>query len=188
MASNPRLALDAAATLRHPRHFRARPLAALLITLLTTIVLRAKPSTDASGTYPTLAQQHTDALETALTAGIGSIDTELILHIRGDGATTNDGTPIADTVIARIAPTAFLRVMIHDADSRPINASGRHRHPTKRQKLVVKERDQVCIDCGRGDLLEYDHVPAYQTTGRTIINELQLRCAPCHHHRHHHTN
>jgi len=40
--------------------------------------------------------------------------------------------------------------------------------------------------CGRslGDLLEYDHTPAYETTGHTITSELELRCAPCHHQRH----
>lgn len=56
--------------------------------------------------------------------------------------------------------------------------------PTTRQKLVVKERDRTCVDCGRTTLLEYDHVPAYETTGRTLVDELQLRCAPCHHRRH----
>ena len=111
--------------------------------------------------------------------------TEVILHVRGDGATTDDGTPICDSVIAELVPDAFLRVLIHDADAKPINASGRQRHPTARQRRVVKERDRSCVDCGRHDLGEYDHVPEYETTRRTIVDELQLRCAPCHHRRHH---
>jgi 5-methylcytosine-specific restriction endonuclease McrA len=49
----------------------------------------------------------------------------------------------------------------------------------------VKERDRSCVDCGRHDLGEYDHVPEYETSRRTIVDELQLRCAPCHHRRHH---
>ncbi len=31
---------------------------------------------------------------------------------------------------------------------------------------------------------EYDHVPDYATTGHTVVEELQLRCAPCHQRRH----
>jgi hypothetical protein len=37
----------------------------------------------------------------------------------------------------------------------------------------------------RHDLGEYDHVPAYSESRRTVVEELQLRCAPCHHRRHH---
>ena len=33
-------------------------------------------------------------------------------------------------------------------------------------------------------LLQYDHVPSYRQSGHTITDELQFRCAPCHH-RHH---
>ena len=74
--------------------------------------------------------------------------TEIVLHLRGDGATLDDGTPIPISVLERIAPESFLRALIHDAERRPINASARHRHPTTRQKRVVKERDRHCIDCG----------------------------------------
>ena len=59
--------------------------------------------------------------------------TEIVLHVRGDGATLDDGTPIAGTVLELIASTAFLRALIHDAEGHPINASGRQRHPTDRQ-------------------------------------------------------
>lgn len=112
------------------------------------------------------------------------VEPEIVIHVRGDGCTLDDGTPLTDTVVERIAPTAFLRAPIHDAESRPINASSRRRHPSRRQKLVVKERDRVCVDCGSRDLLEYDHVPPFEETGHTIIDELLLRCAPCHRRRH----
>jgi hypothetical protein len=49
---------------------------------------------------------------------------------------------------------------------------------------VVKERDQFCVDCGATTLLEYDHVPDFAETGHTVVEELQLRCAPCPQRRH----
>jgi len=164
-------------------------LAGALIAFLTSWVMRTRSTTthsdlDASAGASTVAQQHADALDGLLNDGGGTIDTEIVLHVRGDGVSLDDGTPITGTVTEQIAPTAFLRALIHDADSRPINASNRRRHPTTRQKRLVKERDGACNDCGRQDLLEYDHVPPYEQTGHTITNELQLRCAPCHHHRH----
>ena len=115
---------------------------------------------------------------------MGELVTEVVLHVRGDGATLDDGTPLADTVVERIAPGAFLRAMIHDAEANPVDASNRRRHPTTRQKRVVKERDRTCRDCGSRNLLQYDHVPAHTESGHTITDELELRCAPCHHKRH----
>ena len=104
--------------------------------------------------------------------------------MRGDGATLDDGTPITQSSIAELLPDSFVRALVHDADGRPINASARRRYPTTRQRRVVKERDRACVDCGTRDLLEFDHVPAYAQTGHTIVEELQLRCAPCHRFRH----
>ena len=126
------------------------------------------------------------AFTTVVADGTGEVTTEVVLHVRGDGCHADDGTPIPDTVIAELVPDAFVRVLIHDAEGHPINASGRQRHPSARQKRVVKERDQVCVDCGRPDLLEYDHVPPFDKTGRTLVDELELRCAPCHQRRHRH--
>jgi len=107
-----------------------------------------------------------------------------LIHVRGDGCALDDGTPVPDTVVERIAPSSFIRALVHDAQGRPIDVSGRRRHPTRRQKRLVRERDRVCRDCGRADLLEYDHVPSYEETGHTHVDELELRCAPCHRRRH----
>ncbi len=96
----------------------------------------------------------------------------------------DDGTPVPASVIKRIADAAAIRAMIHDAESKPINVSGKHRHPTTRQKRVMKERDRVCVDCGRRELLTFDHVPEFETSRRTVVDELELRCAPCHWRRH----
>ena len=159
-------------------------LAGLLIAALTTIVMGTKtPKRGPNQAWPSIAQQHADALEELLTRP-GTLVTEVVLHVRGDGNTLDDGTPIPDTIVERIAPTAFIRALLHDANNRPINASSRQRHPTTRQKRVIHERDKTCVDCGTTRLLEYDHNPPYQHSHRTIIDELQTRCAPCHHQQH----
>ncbi|MEO5839056.1 MAG: hypothetical protein ABIQ73_06280 [Acidimicrobiales bacterium] len=136
------------------------------------------------GKWPSLGQQRADALLAVLTGGGARVVTEVVLHVRGDGCTLDDGTPIAGSVVERLISTAFLRVLIHDAERRPINASGRHRHPTTRQKRVVRERDRACVDCGTTDLLRYDHRPDYEQSRHTIVDEVEIRCAPCHHKRH----
>ena len=164
---------------------RLPPLASgTLIAALSSCVMKSKPRREPDGTWPTLAQQHADAVGEILDGGLGEVSTEIVIHVRGDGTTMDDGTPIPATVIERVAPTSFLRALIHDAEGRPINASGRQRHPTVRQKRVVKERDRGCVDCGRTELGTYDHVPEFEISGRTIVDELDLRCAPCHWKRH----
>lgn len=183
--------------------FRLAPAdAAVLIAAVDTTVMRHVPdvpddpdepvgvdaSADASDRcrrrWPSIAQQRADALVDVARGGGPTVDTEVIVHVRGDGCTLDDGTPIAGTLVERLAPASFLRVLIHDAERRPINASGRQRHPTVRQKRVVRERDRCCVDCGATDLLEDDHVPAFSETGRTHLDELQLRCRDCHRARH----
>ena len=131
-----------------------------------------------------MGQQRADALMALLTGGGATVVSEVVIHVRGDGCTLDDGTPIADSVVARLLSEAFIRVLIHDAQRRPVNASSRQRHPTTRQKRVVRERDRACVDCGSTDLLRYDHDPDYDFTKHTTIDELKLRCAPCHHKRH----
>jgi len=152
---------------------------------LTTRIMRSKPQpATPPDERPTLGQQYADALVELLQEGAGTNITEIVLHIRGDGCTLDDGTPIPATVIERLAPNAFIRALIHDAEGRPVDASNRRRHPTTRQQRVVHERDRACIDCGEHRLLHYDHVPAWEQTHHTVTTELQLRCAPCHRRRH----
>jgi hypothetical protein len=134
--------------------------------------------------WPSLAQQRADALIALILGGGTNVTAEVVIHIRGDGCTFDDGTPVAGSVVAEIVSDAFLRVLIHDAEGRPINASGRQRHPTTRQKRVVRERDRGCVDCGSTDLLRYDHVPDNEQSQHTVVDELEVRCAPCHHKRH----
>jgi hypothetical protein len=157
--------------------------AATLTNAVDTRVRRRRASADASG-WPSIAQQRADALVALVEDGGGPVVNEIVLHVRGDGCTLDDGTPIAGSIVERIAPDAFLRALIHDAERHPINASGRHRHPTLRQKRVVRERDRVCVDCGATDFLEFDHDPPFEVSKRTIVDELRPRCVNCHH-RHH---
>ena len=159
-------------------------LGGILIAMLTTIVMRTRPRRDTNDVWPTAVQQYADAVADILDTGVGQVITEVVLHVRGDGITFDDGTPIADSVVERIAPDSFLRAMIHDAEANPVDVSNRRRHPTTRQKRLVHERDRACEDCGRHELLQYDHNPAHNHTGHTITTELKLRCAPCHHKRH----
>ena len=130
--------------------------------------------------WPSLAQQRADALVRLLAEGGTEIVTEVVINVRGDGASYDDGTPIPWTELERIAPEAFVRALIHDAEGRPMNASARRRHPSVRQKRVVAARDRCCVDCGSTELLEFDHNPPFEESGHTVVAELELRCWPCH--------
>ncbi|HUP75871.1 MAG TPA: hypothetical protein VM282_22755 [Acidimicrobiales bacterium] len=174
--------------------FRYPPeVAAVLKTAINAQLLRAQRGKRASAgdrssrsvtKWPSLGQQRADALIGLILGGGTKVVTEVVIHIRGDGCAFDDGTPVANSLAARIASEAFLRVLIHDANGRPINASRRQRRPTTRQKRVVRERDRACVDCGSTDLIQYDHNPAWDETHHTVVDELEARCAPCHHKRH----
>jgi len=164
---------------------RLQPLlAGMLIVFLTTWIMRTRPQKNIDGEWPTVAQQHADALNALVTDGAGPIETEIVVHVRGTGNALDDGTPIPDSVVADLIPTAFISALVHDSAGDPIDATNRRRHPNRRQKRLVDERDRSCVDCGRHELLHYDHVPAYEETRHTVTTELELRCAPCHHTRH----
>lgn len=141
-------------------------------------------SREPRGEWSSLAQQRVDALVRLVTGGGANVSTEVILHVRADGCSLDDGTPISGSVVERIAEGAVLRAMIHDAESHPINVSGRHRHFTARQKRVIHERDRACVDCGSREFLEYDHVPDFEITKRTLVDEGRCRCGRCHRARH----
>jgi hypothetical protein len=176
-------------TLRLPPLQHGAVMAAIDATVMTTKSAQnastdaSPPPTVADDGRPSLAQQRAAALVELLTTGGASVATELIIHVRADGATLGDGTPIADTLAERLAPHSFIRAMIHDAETRPINVSGRHRHPTDRQKLVVTERDRTCT-CGATTFLHHHHEPPFDDSKRTLVEELQLKCHACHRRRH----
>ncbi len=146
---------------------------------------RWQPTEDDDWLIPTMAQQRSDAF-LALFLGLGvELTTEIVVHVRADGNTFDDGTPLTDRAVTRRLDTAFIRLLTHDASQRPINASSRRRHPTTRQKRVVMAtHNHECVDCQATDLLELDHNPPYHVSRRTITDELEPRCAPCHRARH----
>ncbi len=158
-------------------------LAAIDTTLMRNQGRAAAEARDA-GQWPSVAQQRADALHAAITDP-ARLNYEVVVHVRGDGSTLDDGTPINDHAIAGLLDHAFIRALIHDAERRPVNASTRRRHPTARQRRVVHEAHRGrCVDCGSTDLVQYDHQPAYETTRRTTTDELECRCPSCHHRRH----
>ncbi|MEZ5280451.1 MAG: HNH endonuclease [Acidimicrobiales bacterium] len=95
-----------------------------------------------------------------------------------------DGTWPTGSTVDRQLPDVFMRALIHDSNRRPVDATNRRRFPTPRQMRLVKARDKACVDCGRRDLLVYDHVPPFEASGHTSTAELELRCSPCHTKRH----
>jgi len=181
--------------------FRLPPwMAATLIAAITAWIMRWRPSdtsterdngasvgassTHSAVVWPSIPQQRADALLAIIEAGGAKIETKVVIHVRADGCSLDDGTPIAGSVVERIAPQSFIRTLIHDAERRPINASGRHRHPTTRQKRVVHERDRGCVDCGATEFLQQDHDEDFEITHHTLVEELKERCVTCHRARH----
>jgi hypothetical protein len=163
-------------------------MAGTLLAAIDTTLLRNQAHAAAEarqhGQWPSIAQQRADALIAAIT-NPARLNYEVVVHVRGDGCTLDDGTPINNHTVAGLLDHAFIRALIHDAEQRPVNASTRRRHPTTRQRRVVHEAHHGrCIDCGSTTLLQYDHQPDYHTTRRTTTDELECRCPPCHHQHH----
>ncbi len=136
---------------------------------------------------PCVAQQRADAFVALFLGCNVDLTAEVVVHVRGDGITFDDGTPATNHAVLRQLNRSFIRLLIHDVERRPINASSRRRHPTIRQQRVVMEtHGHECVDCQGTDLLELDHNPAFEHTHRTVTHELEPRCAPCHRARHRH--
>ncbi len=152
---------------------------------LSDLRRRWQPAEDDDWVFPSCAQQRADAFVALLLGCDVELTTEVVVHVRGDGITFDDGTPTTGHAVLRHIDDAFIRLLIHDAERRPINASSRQRLATTRQKRVVMEaQGHECIDCQSTDLLELDHNPAFERTRRTVSHELEPRCAPCHRARH----
>ncbi len=165
----------------------AESVADSLPSTLRALRRRWQPAQADGAWIPSLAQQRADAFVALLLGCDIDLTTEVVVHVRGDGITFDDGTPTTGHAVLRQLDEAFIRLLIHDAERRPINASRRQRHATTRQKRVVMEaHGHECVDCQSPDLLELDHNPSYRQTRRTVVEELEPRCAPCHRARHRH--
>ena len=134
---------------------------------------------------PSMAQQRADAFALLFLDTSVDLTTEVVIHVRGDGTTFDDGTPITNNAVCQQLDESFIRMMIHDPNRQPIDATNRRRHPTIRQKRVVLEaHNHECVDCQSTELLELDHDPPFEETHHTVTTELEPRCAPCHRARH----
>lgn len=144
-----------------------------------------QPTDDGDSFMPCLAQQRADAFVLLFLGKNIELTTEVVIHVRGDGTTFDDGTPVSNNAVCKRLDQSFIRLLLHDTEGKPIDASNRRRHPTTRQKRVVLEaHNHECVDCQSPDLLELDHNPAYEQTRQTVTSELEPRCAPCHRARH----
>ncbi|HTO00535.1 MAG TPA: DUF222 domain-containing protein [Microthrixaceae bacterium] len=132
---------------------------------------------------PSLSQQRAHAFVQILSNGGAGVNTEVIVHVRSNGTQLEDGTPIDPRLLAELIPKSTIRAMIHNAESHPINVSEKHRIPTKRQKLVVDERQGTC-QCGSTAFLDYHHEPPFTESKRTVVDELVRHCGICHRRRH----
>ena len=152
---------------------------------LSDLRRRWQPDVCNDWVFPSVGQQRADAFVALFLGCDVELTTEVVVHVRGDGITFDDGTPTTGHAVLRHIDGAFIRLLIHDAERRPINASSRQRLATTRQKRVVMEaHGHECADCQSTDLLELDHNPAFERTRRTVTHELEPRCAPCHRARH----
>ena len=161
------------------------PAGASLPRTLRELRQRWQPEPDDEWVFPTLAQQRADAF-CALFVGLDDVkvETEVVIHVRGDGNEFSDGTPISSNAVARLLDGAFIRALIH-GERAPLDATNRRRFATPRQEHVVMEtHGHRCVDCDTPDHLELDHDPPFQQTGHTITTELAPRCTTCHRARH----
>ena len=134
---------------------------------------------------PSMTQQRADAFILLFLGKNIELTTEVVVHVRSDGTTFDDGTPITNNTVCQRFDQSFIRLLLHDIDGKPIDATNKRRHPTTRQKRVVLEtHNHECVDCQATDLLDLDHNPPYEQTRHTVTTELEPRCAPCHRARH----
>ncbi len=158
--------------------------AAKLAAAVEAEVMRTRPAREPDGGWPSMAQQRCDAFDRIHT-GRSSGRFELIVHVDHDGNRLPDGTPLTDHAVTSLLDRASIRLLIHDAEHKPISATRATRRPTVRQKRVAHTASPTCANCGSSDLPNLHHTTPFATSRRTHTGELEQLCAPCHraHHR-----
>ncbi|HET8929323.1 MAG TPA: DUF222 domain-containing protein [Acidimicrobiales bacterium] len=152
-----------------------------------SVAPRSRASQSAKPTWPSLAQQRVDALVRILDStghpGTGTRRSvaEVVVHVRPEGNSLADGTPLSDHAVGRLLPEAFVSLLMEDNQRRPIDASPRRRFPTRRQRRVVDACGPECAQdgCHARDWLQYDHVDPYDPANpNTVVANLQRLCGP----------
>jgi hypothetical protein len=134
-----------------------------------------------AGALEPLHRQRADALLDAIASGGGSVDTELVIHVRGRDATLlTDGTAVSEHAVTHLLDRAFVSLLVHDMDGHPIDASPRRRVPTRRQRRLLDELHPTCAraGCTATRFLQADHIQRRSTGGPTVIANLRLLCGP----------
>jgi hypothetical protein len=139
------------------------------------------PTNAPAGAFEPLHRQRADALLDAIAGGGGTVDTELVIHVRGRDATLlTDGTPVSEHAVTHLFDTAFISLLVHDMNGHPIDASPRRRVPTRRQRRLLDELHPTCTHqgCGATRFLQADHIQRRSDRGPTVIANLRLLCGP----------
>ena len=146
-----------------------------VLAAIDTEVTRNPAPADAS-----LPQQRADTLVQLVTEGGAAVTAEVVVHVTEDGNHLTDGTPLSDHAVGALLPEAFVSLLIHDAERQPIDASPRRRHPTRRQRRVLDQRQHECAHpgCHATAFLQYDHIQPYDQNGPTVLGNLQRLCGP----------
>lgn len=143
-------------------------------------VMRRHPATDADGRAASLGRQRHDAFCRVVNGDANRQKIELLVHCDETGTHLPDGTPLSSHPIVVLLDRTRLRMIVHDAHGRPVNASTARRTPTLRQRRVVQSRHPVCTNCGASELLHVHHTEPFERSPRTHTDDLTQLCAPCH--------
>jgi len=104
---------------------------------------RWQPADDDGFVMPSLAQQRADAFVLLFLGKNIELVTEVVIHVRGDGTTFDDGTPVTNNAVCQRLDESFVRMLLHAIEGRPIDASSVScSKPTTTNVLIA--RAQIC--------------------------------------------
>jgi hypothetical protein len=118
-----------------------------------------------------------------VTGGGAKVATEVIVHVRADGASLDDGTPITGALAERLVPRSDTRAMIHDAESHPTDVSGKAERGAVRltTRDVVDEVEPARLAAG-ANRSRATKEPAHAERRRRA--RAMRKCKTCHRRRH----
>ena len=80
---------------------------------------------------------------------------------------------MSEHAVTHLLDTAFISLLIHDMDGRPIDASPRRRTPTRRQRRILDEMHPTCArqGCTATKFLQADHIQRRSDGGPTTARQ-----------------